>query len=642
MRFARIKPVVALAGASVLLATACSSLDSPSTGASSAAGSAASGGTIKIGYVTPLTGPLAAFGEGDQWVVDQMTAYFKEHPISAGGTTYSVEILLKDSQSDPKRAGEVAGELINTDAVDILMAHATPETTVPVAAQCEANATPCITADTPWQPWVAGLGGNPGDPSKPFAWSYHFFWGLEDMAAVFMDMWNQVDSNKKVAALYPNDADGQAFTDKAQGFPAIIGPAGFTFDNPGLYPERHAGLLVADLGLQEERRPVAATASCRRRTSSPSGSRPSSRATTRCWRPSARPSSSPRLSAALGDLAQNLGTEVWWAPSYPTTSSLTGLSSAGLRRRLHGKATGKQWNVTLGFSESLFEVAAAAVTAAGGKDKQKVAAAMKSMKVNSLVGTLDWTKGPFPNIAKTPLTGGQWRKTDGGKFPYELVIVSNSVAKELGLDVPLGGKVEPLLQPGRAGRRGPRPGQHPRGGPMSRSSRCTACRSDSARSSRPRTSPFASSRARRWASSAPTVPASRPCSPSSAASCRRMPARSASTARTSPRLSSGARSDDGHRSVVPDPPAVRRHDRLRERLRRSGFRRPWPGAGRLRPGGGGPRDRRPLAPGQRARRASCASSTASGSSWRAPWPPSPSSSCSTRSPAASPRRSCRR
>ena len=46
MRFARIKPVVALAGASVLLATACSSLDSPSTGASSAAGSAASGGTI--------------------------------------------------------------------------------------------------------------------------------------------------------------------------------------------------------------------------------------------------------------------------------------------------------------------------------------------------------------------------------------------------------------------------------------------------------------------------------------------------------------------------------------------------------------------------------------------------------------------
>jgi branched-chain amino acid transport system substrate-binding protein len=392
--------------------------------------------------VTPLTGPLAAFGEGDQWVVDQMTAYFKEHPISAGGTTYSVEILLKDSQSDPKRAGEVAGELINSSGVDILMAHATPETTVPVAAQCEANATPCITADTPWQPWVAGLGGNPGDPSKPFAWSYHFFWGLEDMAAVFMDMWGQVDSNKKVAALYANDADGQAFTDKAQGFPAIIGPAGFTFDNPGLYAS----------GTQDFSSQISAFKKNDDQLLNGITVPPDF---VNFWKQAKQQGYSPKLVTvgkaiefpaavgALGDLAQNLGTEVWWAPSYPTTSSLTGVSSADFAKN-YTAATKKQWNVTLGFSESLFEVAAAAVTAAGGKDKQKVAAAMKSMKVNSLVGTLDWTKGPFPNIAKTPLTGGQWRKTSGGEFPYELTIVSNAHAKELGLDVPLAGKVEPL------------------------------------------------------------------------------------------------------------------------------------------------------------------------------------------------------
>ena len=71
-------------------------------------------------------------------------------------------------------------------------------------------------------------------------------------------------------------------------------------------------------------------------------------------------------------------------------------------------------------------------------------AALKTMKVDTLVGNLDWNSGPFPNIAKTPLVGAQWRKTDGGQFPYELVIVSNAHAKEQGLDVPLGGKVEPL------------------------------------------------------------------------------------------------------------------------------------------------------------------------------------------------------
>ena len=75
--------VVAATAAIGLAVTACgSSLDN---GGSSSSASGATGGTVKIGYVAPLTGALAAFGEGDQYVVDQMTAYFKDHPIQAGG-----------------------------------------------------------------------------------------------------------------------------------------------------------------------------------------------------------------------------------------------------------------------------------------------------------------------------------------------------------------------------------------------------------------------------------------------------------------------------------------------------------------------------------------------------------------------------
>lgn len=439
MTAARNARVLAAIAASAMLATACgSSLDNG--GSSSSGGS--TGGTVKIGYVAPITGALAAFGEGDQYVVDQMTSYFKDHPIQAGGTSYSVEILLKDSQSDPKRAGEVAGELINTDGVDILMAHATPETTVPVAAQCEANATPCITADTPWQPWVAGLGANPGDKATALKWSYHFFWGLEDMAAVYMDIWGQVSTNKKVGALYPNDADGQAFTDTAHGFPAIIGPAGYTFDNPGLYPSGTQDFSSQISYFKKNDDQIL------------DGIVPPPDFIN-FWKQAKQQGYNPKVAtigkaiefpaaiAGLGDLAQNLSTEVWWAPSYPTKSSVTGTTSEQFAAD-YTKATSKQWNVTLGFSESLFEVAAAAVTAAGGTDKQKIADALKTMKVDTLVGTLDWNSGPFPNIAKTPLVGGQWRKTDGGQFPYELVIVSNAHAKEMGLDVPLGGKVEQL------------------------------------------------------------------------------------------------------------------------------------------------------------------------------------------------------
>ena len=453
MTLVRTLRVAAVVAATGLLAAACSSLDSSSSSSSPAAADtaaasgpaasgAATGGTIKIGYVTPLTGALAAFGEGDQWVVDQMTAYFAEHPIEAGGTSYGVDIIVKDSQSDPKRAGELAGELINTDGVDILMAHATPETTVPVSAQCEANATPCITADTPWQPWVAGMGGNPGDPSTAFTWAYHFFWGLEDIAAVNMEVWDQVDTNKRVAALYPNDADGQAFTDEKTGYPAMIGPRGYTWNNPGLYPsgtqdfssqisyfKKNDDQILTGIVVPPD--------------------------FINFWKQAKQQGFNPKIATigkaiefpaaieSLGDLAQNLATEVWWTPTYPTTSSLTGLSSQEFADQ-YTKDTGKQWNVTLGFSESLFETAAAAITAAGGPDKQKVADAMKTMAVSTLVGNLDWAKGPFPNVAKTPLVGGQWRQTDGGQFPYDLVVVSNEHAKEQGLDVPLGGKVEPL------------------------------------------------------------------------------------------------------------------------------------------------------------------------------------------------------
>ncbi len=440
---------VAAIAAAGLLATACGNLDSTessssaaapaeSTAAASAAasdsGSAASD-VIKIGFVTPLTGPLAAFGEGDQWVVDSMTSWFAENPIQAGDATYSIEVIVKDSQSDPKRAGEVAGELINSDGVDIVMAHATPETTVPVSDQCEANATPCITADTPWQPWFFGRGG---DPAKGFQWTYHFFWGMEDMAEVFTNMWDQVDSNKKVAALYPNDSDGQAFTDVENGFPAMIGPKGYEFNNPGLYPS----------GTQD----FSAQISAYKKNGDEllTGIVPPPDFIT-FWKQAKQQGFNPKLATvgkaiefpaaieALGDLAQNLGTEVWWAPSYPTTSSVTGLSSADFAQA-YTDATTKQWNMPLAFSESLFEVMAAAVTAAGGKDKAAIADSMKTMKVSTLVGDLDFGNGPVPNVAKTPLTGGQWRATDGGEFPYELTIVSNSLFPE----VPLGGEVEPL------------------------------------------------------------------------------------------------------------------------------------------------------------------------------------------------------
>lgn len=98
--------------------------------------------TVKIGLVGPRTGPLALFYEEMGWTIDAVKK-FTGNVITINGTKHPLEIVVKDSQSNPNR------ELILTDKVDIVTAFATPETVNPVSDQCEINGMPCVTNDDP-------------------------------------------------------------------------------------------------------------------------------------------------------------------------------------------------------------------------------------------------------------------------------------------------------------------------------------------------------------------------------------------------------------------------------------------------------------------------------------------------------------
>ena len=56
---------------------------------------------IKIGYVSPQTGPLAGFGEADSFVIGGVRKALGKG-LTIGGRTHPVEILVRDSQSDPE------------------------------------------------------------------------------------------------------------------------------------------------------------------------------------------------------------------------------------------------------------------------------------------------------------------------------------------------------------------------------------------------------------------------------------------------------------------------------------------------------------------------------------------------------------
>ena len=163
--------------------------------------------TVKLGFISPETGPIAAFGSADAFIVGEVRKTLGERRRRSAAQKIPVEILVRDSQSNPSRAAELAAELITKDKVDLMLASSTSDTTLPVADQCELNGVPCLTTDTPWQPWFFGRGAT---PDKGFDWTYHFFWGADQVVTTFTGLWNSIDTNKNVGGVWSNDPDGVA------------------------------------------------------------------------------------------------------------------------------------------------------------------------------------------------------------------------------------------------------------------------------------------------------------------------------------------------------------------------------------------------------------------------------------------------
>ena len=389
--------------------------------------------TIKIGFVTPLTGPLALFGEADKWTVEQMKQSFKDG-ITVAGKKYMVEILIKDSQSNPNRAAEVASDLILKDKITLMVVTSTPDTTNPVCDVCELNEMPCISTNCPWQPWFFG---RKGDPAKGFAWTHHFFWGLEDVIGNFTNGWKSLKTNKKVGGLFPNDADGNAWGDKALGFPKPLNEMGFSLTDPGRYQNGTQDFSAQIAAFKKEGVDIITGVMI-----PPDAKTFLTQAKQQGLNPKAITLGKALLFPvgieALGDLGAGLSTEVWWSPSHPFTSSLTKQSAKDLAAA-YEKGSNKQWTQPVGFAHALFEVAADTFKRAKSTKPADLRDAIAATDMDTIVGHVKWGgPGPFKNVSKTPLVLGQWVK--GSKFKYDLVIVNNELAK----NIPTGGSLKPM------------------------------------------------------------------------------------------------------------------------------------------------------------------------------------------------------
>ncbi len=397
----------------------------------------AQGAKIKIGYVSPQTGPLAGFAEADAFTIDMFNK-----AMAAQGV--DIEVVVKDSQSNPNRAADVANELIVTDKINLMLVASTPETTNPVATVCEGEGVPVISTVAPWQPYFIGQQGNPGDPAswKPFEFSYHYFWGLEDVIAVFTNMWNQLDTNKQVGGLFPNDADGNAWGNPDVGLAPGLKAAGYALNDPGRYQN-----LTDDFSAQISAFKAANADIITGVVIPPDFTTFRNQAIQQGLSPKAITVAKailfPQSVEALGEAGHNLSSEVWWSAQHPFKSSLTGESAMDLANGFTA-ATNRPWTQPIGYTHSLFEMAADVMKrAADPTNAPDLVDAIRATNLETMVGKIAFDGVGVPpfaaqNVCKTPLVGGQWRRKADGTF--DLVIVDNKTAP----NIPAAGQMEAL------------------------------------------------------------------------------------------------------------------------------------------------------------------------------------------------------
>ncbi|MER7079540.1 amino acid/amide ABC transporter substrate-binding protein, HAAT family (TC 3.A.1.4.-) [Saccharopolyspora kobensis] len=378
--------------------------------------------TLTVGAVVARSGRLSELGSPLLFVMDLLAPKLRR----IGGR--EVRLVSRDSRSEPGRAREATRELIRDEHADVVVTLAGTRVLPAVADTCEEMATPCISSTFPWQVYYYGRGAT---ADRPFRWTYHFSWGIDDIAETFAEMWEVLGREQRVGCVWNDGPQGSWTRDRfvptavERGHEVIV-PAGYR--EPAADFHRHITELLAGGAQIVTSTATSADLALFHEQAVQRGLRP--RLIT-CSRWLAYP-----FQGSLADA--KVATIVYWTPRHPYRSSLDGMRADELAEA-YEQRTGRQWLQPLGLAYALFEVAAHCLASADDPtDPGSVAAAIGSARLETIAGTLDWTRGPVLNVATVPLVGGQWQPS--GRHPHDLAIVSNARRPDLPLDADL----EPL------------------------------------------------------------------------------------------------------------------------------------------------------------------------------------------------------
>ncbi|MDR3294454.1 MAG: ABC transporter substrate-binding protein [Clostridiales Family XIII bacterium] len=368
-------------------------------------------GTIKIGYVLPLTGPMASYsvgGVGARYIAEEALKIINDERggIDIGGQKMKVEIIWGDTESDPTKAQEVATKLVTSDKVNILFGEWTPATTSPVSAVAERNKVPAILANGPDTSWLEG---------GPYDWSFGLFFNYDWFIDEYFNAWDEMDTNKKIGLVLDSNVDGVGMADIMK---VKAAERGYTIVDPGRFPEGTKDYMQVLTQIQNENCDILVSSllnpelvtvwnQCQQLGYTPK---------------TAVLSKGMHLASEINALGEGKGEglciETQWSPQFPWINSLNGKDAQTLSDEYEA-AINSSPDLELGWDWTLFEVAYDALSRAGSLDPEAIRQALIATDLETTYGKIVFAEN---HVGYCPIVFGQWLTDE--KWGYKKVVIA--------------------------------------------------------------------------------------------------------------------------------------------------------------------------------------------------------------------------
>ena len=379
---------------------------------------------ILIGVPAPQTGMYGGFGVGGVWgmqaAVNDINAlggvYVEEY-----GKKLTLELVVRNTESDDAKAGSIAESLILADKVHFLAyGDQPPPMSAAIATKAQTHKIPYICTTGPAEPWLAMRAEAPGDWS--YTWAAGLFaigdpgdkgpgYTIADTWLAMLDLYG--NSTNKVAGVFASDdADGVGWH---AGFPGILEGWGCTV----IAKEAAKSLLPMDItdfsSLINEwvdnnveiiwgNAPAPFVKTLLEQAWATEGFEPKLISVGRA------PLFYEDVSAWTGDAPLGVLVEIWWDPAWGESA---GVSAPGIGSTT-AESLAARWiaekaspvNRSIGAGYSIIQVLIDAIQRAGTLDTDEVCAALEETDLMTIRYRVAFDEDQF---SRGPLVYGQWQ-----------------------------------------------------------------------------------------------------------------------------------------------------------------------------------------------------------------------------------------